>query len=97
MLELKGRTVTKSVPPEPGKTLLELAQQHGIDFGFSCLRGTCGRCRCQVAEGMALLNRVTDEEWERLDDDELDAGYRLACQAAVREAGAIKAVHKPYF
>lgn len=97
MLELKGRTVSKTIPAESGKTLLDLALAHGVDFGFSCTRGTCGRCRCRIEAGMEHLKRVTDEEWERLPDEELDQGYRLACQAEIRSEGRIAAVHKPYF
>jgi ferredoxin, 2Fe-2S len=97
MLELTGKQITKTVPAEAGKTLLDLALQHGIDVGFSCVRGTCGRCRCRIETGMEHLNRVTDEEWDRLDEEELEQGYRLGCQASIRSDGDIKAVHKPYF
>lgn len=97
MLELKGRTAVKSVQAEAGRTLLDLALQHGVDISFSCIRGTCGRCRCLIEEGAGLLTEVTDEEWDRLDDAELEQGYRLACQAKIRAEGAIRAVHRPYF
>ncbi|WP_438445593.1 2Fe-2S iron-sulfur cluster-binding protein [Gorillibacterium sp. sgz5001074] len=97
MLELEGRTVAKTVNAAVGTTLLDAALSHGVDVGFSCSRGTCGRCRCFIEDGMEHLTRVTDEEWERLTDDELESGYRLACQAAIKSEGNVKAVHRPYY
>lgn len=97
MLELKGRTIQKRVPAKIGQTLLDHALEHGIDWGFSCTRGTCARCRCLVREGMEHLHDITDAEWDRLSDDELDEGYRLGCQAMVRTEGEVKAENKPYF
>lgn len=97
MLTLKGRAVVKTVEIQPGKSLLDHAVAHGIDVGFSCTRGTCARCRCYVEEGRELLNEPTDAEWDRMDEDELDAGYRLGCQAVIRAEGVVKAYNKTYF
>ncbi|MFD0958803.1 2Fe-2S iron-sulfur cluster-binding protein [Paenibacillus chungangensis] len=98
MIVLTGKTKTAEVEPEAGLSLLDLAMKHDIDWSFSCTRGTCARCRCLVSEGMDFLEEVTDEEWDRLDPEEFDEGYRLGCQAVVREgAGRIVAVNKTYF
>jgi 2Fe-2S ferredoxin len=48
-------------------------------------------------EGADLLSEANDAEWDRLGPDELDAGYRLGCQATVIEEGEIQAVNKTYF
>ena len=98
MIELKGRTKTAIVEAEAGLTLLDHALKHNVDWSFSCTRGTCARCRCIITEGMEFLEEVTDEEWDRLEEEELDEGYRLGCQAVVKEgAGAIAAANKTYF
>lgn len=97
MIELTGRTKSVAVEGEPGLTLLDLALKHEVDWGFSCSRGTCARCRCLVMEGMEHLEEVTDEEWDRLEQQELDEGYRLGCQAVLKTGGAVVAVNKPYF
>lgn len=97
MLDLKGRTVRKEVPAAIGQSLLDHALKHGIDWQFSCTQGTCARCRCLIEEGMDFLEEVTDAEWDRLDDDELEQGYRLGCQAVLKEDGAVRAVNRPYF
>lgn len=97
MITLRGRTIQKTVPAEPGLSLLDHARKHGVDFGYNCTRGTCARCRCYVAEGRELLDEVTDAEYDRMDEDEFEQGYRLGCQAVVRGAGEIRAVNRTYF
>lgn len=98
MIELKGRTKTAVVEAEEGLTILDHALKHEVDWGFSCTRGTCARCRCLVTEGGEHLEEVTDAEWDRLEPEELEEGYRLGCQAVVKTADAqIKAINKTYF
>jgi ferredoxin, 2Fe-2S len=98
VIDLTGRTKNAVVEAEAGLSLLDLALKHDIDWGFSCTRGTCARCRCLVTAGMEYLEEVTDEEWDRLEQEELDEGYRLACQAVLKTGeAAVGAINKPYF
>ncbi|WP_139994675.1 2Fe-2S iron-sulfur cluster-binding protein [Paenibacillus paridis] len=98
MIELKGRTKTAIVQGEAGLSLLDLAMKHNVDWSFSCARGTCARCRCLVTEGADQLEGITDEEWDRLEPEEFDEGYRLGCQAIIKNADAnIVAANKTYF
>lgn len=97
MLELKARKIHKTIEPETGLSLLDLAMKYEVDWGFSCTRGTCARCRCYVAAGMEHLSEPSVAEEERLEPEELGKGFRLACQAVVRNAGTISVTHKPYF
>ncbi|WP_248925416.1 2Fe-2S iron-sulfur cluster-binding protein [Paenibacillus hamazuiensis] len=98
MLELKGRKVQKQVDAEKGMSILDLALKHEVDWGFSCTRGTCARCRCLVTEGLEHLAKPTDEELDRLEPEEIEGGFRLGCQALIKQQeGTIVVVHKPYF
>lgn len=97
MLELKARKVQKSVEIETGLSLLDLAMKHDVDWGFSCTRGSCARCRCFVASGMEFLQEPNEAEEIRLEPEELERGYRLACQAIVKQVGPMSVIHKPYF
>lgn len=98
MIELKGRTKRMTVTPEPGLTILDHAMKHDVDWGFSCTRGTCARCRCLVTEGAEALKAPTEAEELRLEPEEIEQGYRLGCQAAVqREDVPIVVALKPYF
>ncbi|NOU72091.1 2Fe-2S iron-sulfur cluster binding domain-containing protein [Paenibacillus sp. LMG 31458] len=97
MLELKTRKTQKTIEPVTGLTILDHALKEDLDWGFSCTRGTCARCRCYVASGRELLSLPSDEEESRLEPEEIEQGYRLACQCVVKQSGNISATHKPYF
>lgn len=57
-------------------TLLDGAEDAGIDLPFSCRGGVCSTCRARVRAGeVALIENYALEEWE------LDAGFTLPCQA----------------
>ncbi|MFC5448074.1 2Fe-2S iron-sulfur cluster-binding protein [Paenibacillus aestuarii] len=97
MLELKTRKMTTSVETDTGLTILDHALKHNVEWGFSCTRGTCARCRCYIAAGRELLAAPTEAEEDRLEPEELEQGYRLACQCVVKQNGDIAVTHKPYF
>ncbi|BBI33186.1 2Fe-2S iron-sulfur cluster-binding protein [Cohnella abietis] len=97
MITLTGRTLTKMVEPRIGESLLQHAQNAEVDWQFNCSRGTCAKCRCFIVDGAEFLEDYSDAEWDRLGPDELDAGYRLGCQAIVEKTGNIKAINKTYF
>ena len=65
-----------SVPRVANETLLESARRAGLSPPFSCEAGNCGTCMGKLVEGRAAM-RVNDA----LEQDELDEGYILTCQA----------------
>ncbi|MEC0245732.1 2Fe-2S iron-sulfur cluster-binding protein [Paenibacillus chitinolyticus] len=97
MITLRTRKGDKTVESETGLTVLELALKHKLEWGHSCKRGTCARCRCFVKEGQERLAPPTEAELDRLEPEEIDLGYRLGCQAVIQETGAVSVTHKPYF
>lgn len=97
MIELKGRLKRKTVEPVVGRTVLELALKHEVDWGFSCTRGTCSRCRCLVTSGMEHLSEPNQVELDSLENEELEQGFRLGCQTKVTSDGEITVHNKPYF
>ena len=62
-----------------GETLVEVAQNEGIDVPFSCQGGVCRTCMALVKEG-----EVEMDENYALEDDEVDNGYVLTCQSHPR-------------
>ncbi len=67
---------------ESGTNLFEALREMGeIVKGFCGGKGLCGKCRILITEGEAQLSEVTDPERKFLSEDQLEAGYRLACQA----------------
>ena len=75
----------REVEAEPGKTLLELAEEHDVKLGSAC-GGVCAcsSCHCYVRQGLDTL-----EEMEDAEEDRLDMGFdvrpysRLGCQVKV--------------
>ena len=65
-----------SVPRVANETLLESARRAGLSPPFSCEAGNCGTCMGKLVEGSATM-RVNDA----LEEDEVDDGYILTCQA----------------
>ena len=67
---------TASVRRVANETLLESARRAGLSPPFSCEAGNCGTCMGKIVEGQATM-RVNDA----LEDDEIEDGYILTCQA----------------
>jgi ferredoxin len=67
---------TASVRRVANETLLESARRAGLSPPFSCEAGNCGTCMGKVVEGKATM-RVNDA----LEEDEVEDGYILTCQA----------------
>lgn len=66
-----------------GQELLELLKKEGIYLSALCAgRGTCGKCKIQVQEGEIP---VSIEDKSFFSEAQLEAGYRLACQAQLKE------------
>lgn len=70
---------------EPGKTLLEIAEDSGAKLGSAC-GGVCAcsSCHCYIRQGGRSLAEMSDAE-----EDRLDMGFdvrpysRLGCQVKV--------------
>ena len=57
-------------------SVLDAARKAGMDVPYACKAGVCATCRAYLAEG-----EVSMERNQALDQDELDRGYILTCQA----------------
>jgi ring-1,2-phenylacetyl-CoA epoxidase subunit PaaE len=71
---LDGRASTTTVPA--GTPVLDGAQQVRPDLPFACKGGVCGTCRARLVSGEVTMRRNY-----ALEQDELDAGFVLTCQA----------------
>jgi len=71
--------VGRRIEIEPGKTVLEAAQEAGVGIVSLCGgEGWCESCLIRVASGE--INPPTYSEESNLDEDVLADGFRLACQ-----------------
>ena len=74
--------IGRRVETETGETLLVAAQRGGVGLAAVCGgAGTCGRCLVQVMSGP--VSPPTEDERKRIRGEQIEKGYRLACQARV--------------
>lgn len=59
-----------------GENILDAAQKMGVDLPFACKGGVCCTCKAKILEGSVNM----DVNYG-LEQDEIDAGYVLTCQA----------------
>lgn len=76
---LKGETFEMEVPK--GKTVLDVLVDAKKDPPYSCTSGACSTCMARVTDG-----KVAMDSCFALDDDEVEAGYILTCQAHPQSA-----------
>ena len=75
---LDGNTFTFPMDTSAG-SILEAAQKTGADLPYACKGGVCSTCRAHLEEG-----EVEMAVNYALEEDELEAGYILTCQAFPR-------------
>ncbi len=62
--------------------LLKAAIEQGIDYPHNCRVGVCGQCKTRLLSGR--VSPMVDLALSPLTNEEIEAGYVLACQAKVR-------------
>ncbi|MBN8987016.1 MAG: 2Fe-2S iron-sulfur cluster binding domain-containing protein [Rhizobiales bacterium] len=67
-----------SAPANSNLLRVSLREQGGIPF--KCGGGLCGTCKCRIEAGLEHTDAVKPKERKHLTDDDLKAGYRMACQ-----------------
>jgi uncharacterized 2Fe-2S/4Fe-4S cluster protein (DUF4445 family) len=71
----------KSIEVTEGETIIRAALEAGVHINASCGgEGVCGKCRIILEKG-----EVSGGITERLSQEDIDKGYRLACQSTITE------------
>ena len=60
---------------------VSLREQGGIPF--KCGGGVCGTCRCRIEAGLENTDEIKPKERKHLTAEDLQNGYRMACQTFV--------------
>ncbi len=80
-VEVTFRPHDRATRVPEGTTLFNAAHWIGLPIESTCGgRGTCGKCRVQVLAGEV---EITPSDRRHLSEEELAAGWRLACEATL--------------
>ncbi len=90
-MDLKNKNIIIDFEPISRRVLLtsdlsvyELLSELSFPIRSICGgAGTCGKCRLLVQKGKDYLTTPTNTEKKFLDQDELEEGWRLACQSRI--------------
>lgn len=86
--------IGKRVEVAPGTSIMDAARQGGVPLKADCGgSGFCGKCRV-IARDSSHLSPVNLTEQKILSDEELDAGFRLACQTFALDDVKIDIPHR---
>jgi ferredoxin len=75
----EGKAV--SAPADSNLLRVSIREKGGIPF--RCGGGLCGTCRCHIDVGLEHCDAVKPKERKHLSEEDLAAGYRMACQTFV--------------
>lgn len=73
----------KVITGPENSNLLRLSIREKGGIPFKCGGGICGTCRCRIEAGLENTDAVKDKERKHLTEEDLAAGYRMACQTFV--------------
>lgn len=80
---LTFQTSGKSIEVPQDANLLRTSIRHEGSVPFKCGGGLCGTCKVRIVDGHDNLSRIMKKEVDRLGQEKLDQGFRLACQTFV--------------
>jgi len=73
----------KVISGPENSNLLRLSIREKGGIPFECGGGLCGTCRCKIEAGLEHTDAVKDKERRHLTEEDLAAGYRMACQTFI--------------
>jgi len=73
----------KVVTAPDNSNLLRVSLRERGGIPFKCGGGLCGTCRCRIESGLENTDVVKPKERNHLSAEDLELGYRMACQTFV--------------
>src|SRR4051794_905819 len=91
--EITFQPEDKHVVPEPGMSLLEVAEANGMQIEAGCRMGICGADPVAIKDGMSCTSPISDDEQATLDRLGLADNTRMAC--CIRVTGPVTVALNP--